>query len=185
MKKIAYLIFLSVVILCLSACEDDDEQLINFTLTFIRNSDDVSLFNMEYENGDNIGSDNFAKYQQSFWNLDPNQSATESFSIIANRALVLKDFSTNSGTGTITVNTGQINDGDTLSWLQGSNSVSFGGTGSACGNLTYEGPTTDAQVSAWCQNAQILQCIDDTSPEYLAQCQILQDFGVTDCPYCN
>lgn len=171
MKKTIIVPIVFFILLSITSCENnDDEQLINFTLTFIRNSDATSLFNMEYENGDNVGSDNFAKYQQAFWSLEPNQSATESFNIKANRALVLKDFSSNSSTGTITVNTGLINDGDTLSWLQGSSSVSFGGNGNGCGTLTYQGPTNDVQ---------------DTSPEYLAQCQILQDFGVTDCPYCN
>jgi len=57
-----------------------------------------------------------------------------------------------------------------------------GGDGN-CSNLTYNGPT-EGQAAQWCANAQILQCIDDSSPEYKYQCQIIKDYDVN-CSYCN
>lgn len=122
MKKLYFTLALSTLFVLTNCEKMEVEEFINFTLTFIRNNDSDSLFTMKYENGDDIEGENFIKYQKSFWNLKPNESATETFTIRKNRALIIKDLSSMKS-----VNTGFINDGDVLSWKQGSSSVIRGG----------------------------------------------------------
>jgi hypothetical protein len=76
-----------------------------------------------------------------------------------------------------------VNEPDEFIFTDPSNGGGDDDGGSDCGNLTYNGPT-EGQAAQWCANAQILQCIDDTSPEYNYQCQVIEDYGVN-CPYCD
>lgn len=62
--------------------------------------------------------------------------------------------------------------------------VDFGnvGTGSGCTNLTYNGPTNDAQIESWCRLAQAYKCQGNTAGVQQL-CQYISDFGGS-CPYC-
>lgn len=58
-----------------------------------------------------------------------------------------------------------------------------GGGGADCSNLSYNGPTNDGQLEAFCKYSQFLECAGLWA-ELNANCQVIRDYGWTGCPYC-
>lgn len=126
------LIFISILITSLfNSCTKEEQNIINFAFTFINDSSDGSLITIEYDNGEEIDGA-FQKCSQLFWPLGPNESATANFSIKENSSLEIEDIGLGS-IGFVRVNTGIINDGDTVSWKTGDSAVQINGNGNGSG----------------------------------------------------
>lgn len=58
------------------------------------------------------------------------------------------------------------------------------GSGSGCTSLTYNGPTNDATLQAWCQAAQVYKCQGNQAGVDI-NCKNIEDFcNNCNCPYC-
>lgn len=56
------------------------------------------------------------------------------------------------------------------------------GGGVDCTNLTYNGPTNDAQIESQCRLAQVYKCQGNSNGVAIC-CKNIKDMGGT-CPYC-